>query len=232
MIEIKSAVKKYKKIRALDELNLTIEKGKITALLGINGVGKSTTLKAVMGLIKLNSGEILVDGKSVTYKSYNKVAFVADINNTYKGMTIQESFEYMKMFYKNWDMNKAYKMLKGFNLEDTRKINDLSKGNIARVKIILGFAQNPKYLLLDEPFSGIDVFTREAFISSLISYMDEDMAIVLTTHEIKDIESIVDDVILLNYGKVVEKFNVEKIREEEGLSILEKMREVYSKYDK
>lgn len=227
MIEVKNARKKYRKVQALDDVSFNIETGKITALLGLNGVGKSTTLKAIMGLIKLDSGEILIDGERLNHKIYNKMAFVPDVNSTYKGMTIKEAFQHMDVFYINWDNEKAYEMLKKFKLSDDLMIHELSKGNIARVKIILGFAQNPKYLLLDEPFSGIDVFTREKFISSLISYMDDDMAIVLTTHEIREIENIVDDIIFLNNGKILGKFNAQEIKEEEGISIMDKMREVY-----
>lgn len=227
MIEIKDAVKVYKKIRALDGLTVNIDEGKITVLLGLNGVGKSTTLKAIMGLVKLNKGEIFVDGEKVGAKSYNKIALVPDIQTHYAYMTIREAFKYMDTFYINWDMEKAYEMLKDFKLDIDSKISSLSKGNIARVKLILGFAQNPKYLLLDEPFSGIDIFTREVFISSMLKYMTEDMAVLLTTHEIKEIENLADDVILISDGKLISKFNAQELKEEEELSIVDKMREVY-----
>ncbi|WP_297522840.1 ABC transporter ATP-binding protein [uncultured Clostridium sp.] len=228
MIEIKNAMKKYKGKNALDGLSVTIEEGKITALLGINGVGKSTTLKSIMGLTKLTKGEILVDGEKVTHNTYNKLAFVPDVDNYYAYMSVEEAFEFMNDFYINWDMDKAYKMAEELKVDINAKIAKMSKGNIAKVKIILGFAQNAKYLLLDEPFSGIDIFTREKFISSIIRYMSDDMAIVITTHEIKEIENIADDVILLDEGKLVLKFNAQEVKEEEGLSIVEKMREVYS----
>ena len=222
------AVKIYKGKKALNGLTVNVEEGKITALLGLNGVGKSTTLKAIMGLIQLDKGQILIDGEKINYKTYNKLAFVPDVETNYSYMSVKDAFEYMDDFYIHWDMDKAHTMAKelSVNLED--KISKLSKGNIAKVKIILGFAQNPKYLLLDEPFSGIDIFTRETFISSIIRYMSDDMAILLTTHEIKEIENIADDVILIKEGKVLIKFNAQDVKEEEGLSIVEKMREVYS----
>lgn len=228
MIEIKNAVKRYKGLNALDGLTVDIEEGKITALLGINGVGKSTTLKSIMGLIKLTSGEILVDGEKVNHKTYNKLAFVPDVDNYYSYMTVKEAFDFMADFYINWDMDKALTMSKDLEVNIAAKIAKMSKGNIAKVKLILGFAQNPKYLLLDEPFSGIDIFTREKFISSMIRYISDDMAIIITTHEIKEIENIADDVILVDKGKVILKFNAQEVKEEEGLSIVDKMREVYS----
>ena len=227
MIEVKKAKKRYKKVKALDDISFEIHEGKITCILGINGVGKSTILKAICGLIKLDSGEILIDGEKLNYKTYNKIAFVPDVDNYFAQLTIKESFEFMKEFYKNWDEKKAYEMLELFELTDDRKIANLSKGNIARVKIILGFAQNAKYTILDEPFSGIDIFKREDFLSVITKYITDEQSIIITTHEISEIEMIADDVILIDNGKLSLVFNAEKTREDEGKSILEKMREVY-----
>ena len=150
-----------------------------------------------------------------------------DVDNHFSQYTIKESFEFMKHFYKNWDGEKAYEMLELFNLTDDRKISKLSKGNIARVKIILGFAQNAKYTLLDEPFSGIDIFKREEFLGVMTKYINEEQSIILTTHEISEIEMIADDVILIDEGKVSCIFNAEELRTRDGMSIVDKMREVY-----
>lgn len=227
MIEIKNASKKYKKVKALDNISFEIHEGKITCILGINGVGKSTILKSICGLVKLDRGEILIDGEKIDYKTYEKVAFVPDMDNYFAQLTIKESFEFMKEFYKKWDREKAYDMLKLFNLTDDKKISELSKGNIARVKIILGFAQNAKYTILDEPFSGIDIFKREDFLGVMTKYVGDEQSIIITTHEIAEIEMIADDVILIDEGKLSLVFNAEKTREEEGKSIIDKMREVY-----
>lgn len=227
MIEIKNASKKYKKVKALDNISFEIHEGKITCILGINGVGKSTILKSICGLVKLDRGEIIIDGEKIDYKTYEKVAFVPDVDNYFAQLTIKESFEFMKEFYKKWDREKAYDMLKLFNLTDDKKISELSKGNIARVKIILGFAQNAKYTILDEPFSGIDIFKREDFLGVMTKYVGDEQSIIITTHEIAEIEMIADDVILIDEGKLSLVFNAEKTREEEGKSIIDKMREVY-----
>lgn len=227
MIEIKNATKKYKKIKALDNISFEIHEGKVTCILGINGVGKSTILKAICGLLKLDKGEILIDGEKISYKTYEKVAFVPDVNNYFPQLTIKETFQFMKEFYKNWNDEKAYDMLELFNLTDDRKISELSKGNIARVKIILGFAQEAKYTILDEPFSGIDIFKIEDLLGVITKYISEEQSIVITAHEIAHIEMIADDVILIDEGKLSLAFNAEEVREEEGMSILDKMREVY-----
>lgn len=227
MIEIKNIRKRYRKVKALDGVSFNIHEGKITCLLGINGVGKSTTLKAIAGLINLDSGEILIDGEKLNHNVYNKISFVPDVENHFAQFTIKESFDFMKEFYKNWDDKKAYEMLELFNLSDDREISKLSKGNIARFKIVVGFAQNAKYTLLDEPFSGIDIFKREEFLGVMTKYISDEQSIVLTTHEIAEIEMLADDVVLIDEGKVQLIFNAEQTREEEGKSIIDKMREVY-----
>ena len=227
MIEVVGVKKKFRRKKVLENITFNVKKGEITALLGLNGVGKSTLLKIIMGLVKQDEGEVLFNGEKLNYKTYENIAFVPDVLNTYGDMKIKDAFEYMSMMYEKWDMDKAYEMLKDFKLTDDLKINKLSKGNIARVKLILGFARHPEYLLLDEPFSGIDIFTREKFIESLIGYMDNDIGILLTTHELKEVENIVDKVVFLSDGNIKKEFYVEDVRENEGLSMVEKIREVH-----
>lgn len=227
MIEVVGVKKKFRRKKVLENITFNVKKGEITALLGLNGVGKSTLLKIIMGLVKQDEGEVLFNGEKLNYKTYENIAFVPDALNTYGDMKIKDAFEYMSMMYEKWDMDKAYEMLKDFKLTDDLKINKLSKGNIARVKLILGFARHPEYLLLDEPFSGIDIFTREKFIESLIGYMDNDIGILLTTHELKEVENIVDKVVFLSDGNIKIEFYVEDVRENEGLSMVEKIREVH-----
>lgn len=227
MIEVVGVKKKFRIKKVLENITFNVKKGEITALLGLNGVGKSTLLKIIMGLVKQDQGEVLFNGEKLNYKTYENIAFVPDVLNTYGDMKIKDAFEYMSMMYEKWDMDKAYEMLKDFKLTDDLKINKLSKGNIARVKLILGFARHPEYLLLDEPFSGIDIFTREKFIESLIGYMDNNIGILITTHELKEVENIVDKVIFLSDGNIKIEFYVEDVRENEGLSMVEKIREVH-----
>ncbi|MBH6948935.1 ABC transporter ATP-binding protein [Clostridioides difficile] len=235
MIEIKTVSKTYKrmqglkirKIEALKNVSFNIEKGKITALLGINGVGKSTMLKAIAGLINIDSGEIRIDGEKINEKVYNKLAFVPDVQSHFSNTTIKETFEFMEIFYSKWNKEKSKEMMDIFKLDEDEIIDNLSKGNIARVKLILGFCQDPEYILLDEPFTGIDLFKREEFIGVIAQYMEENQAIIITTHEIVEIESLVDEVIILDEGEIITSFNAEELREREGKSILDKMREAY-----
>ena len=134
--------------------------------------------------------------------------------------------DFYKDFYETWNDEKANEMLEFFNLNKDDVIDSLSKGNIAKVKLVLGFSLDMKYILLDEPFSGIDIFKREEFVSIMARYMDENQAVILTTHEISEIEPIVDHVFILNDGRVVSDFEAEEMRSTEGKSIVDKIREV------
>ncbi len=227
MIEVSEISKSFRRKKVLNGVSFKLNKGEITALLGINGVGKSTTLKIIMGLVKQDKGKVLIDGEELTYKNLDKLAFVPDIKNTFRGMKVKESFEYMESFYDKWDSNKAYEMLENFELNKEDKLDKLSKGSLAKVKIILGFAQNAEYILMDEPFSGIDIFTREDILKSLINYIDEERGILLTTHEILEIDGVADRVLLLNEGEIKSDFYIEDMKCEEGVSLIDKMREVF-----
>lgn len=119
-------------------------------------------------------------------------------------------------------------MIQFFKIPTDKKLKELSKGNLARFNIIVGVCQNAPYLLLDEPFSGIDVFTRQSFISLLKSeFLEENQTVIITTHEIDEVQDLADYVILLEDGKVFANFSKEEAKAE-GLSIVEKMRTLYS----
>ncbi|HAX72037.1 MAG TPA: ABC transporter ATP-binding protein, partial [Firmicutes bacterium] len=160
MIELKNVTKKYGRKTVLDDVSIQFEKGKVNCLLGLNGVGKSTTMKSIMGLVPITRGEILVDGEKVSGRNIDKIAYVADIPMHDLGWTIDQNLAFAQVFYKKFDMEKAQRMADFLKVPRDRKLKELSKGNLARFNLIVGLAQNAPYVLLDEPFSGIDVFTR------------------------------------------------------------------------
>ena len=227
MIELKNVTKKYGKKIVLDDVCIQFEKGKIHCLIGLNGVGKSTTMKSIMRLVPITSGEIFVDGEKISGKNIDKIAYVADIPIHDLGWTIDQNLEFAKVFYQNFNMEKAERLMDFLEVPRDRKLKDLSKGNLARVNLIMGLAQDAPYLLLDEPFSGIDVFTREDFISSLKSkFLEEGQTVIITTHEIDEIQDLADHVVLLEEGCVYQTFSKTEA-EAEGLTIMEKMRKIY-----
>ncbi|MDB8541030.1 ATP-binding cassette domain-containing protein [Turicibacter sanguinis] len=228
MLELQNVTKRYGKKTVLDDVSIQFKKGEITCLLGLNGVGKSTTMKAIMRLVPISKGKILVDGEPITQQNINKIAYIPDIPIHDLGWTIPQNLSFAQVFYKNFNLEKAERMLKFFKVPTDKKLKELSKGNLARFNIIVGMCQDAPYLLLDEPFSGIDVFTRQSFINLLKSeFLEDGQTVIITTHEIDEIQDIADHIVLLEEGQVFASFSKEEAQNE-GLSIVDKMRTLYS----
>lgn len=226
MIEVANLEKRYGRRKVLDNISFTADKGEITCLIGINGVGKTTTLKAIMGLTPYK-GNIQIDGEKLNKADYEKITFIPDAITMLPQMTIKEAFLFMEDFYSAWNKERAAELLTFFKLKEEYKIAELSKGNTAKVNLMLGLALDIDYLLMDEPFSGIDIFSREQIAEVFSSHLIEDRGVLITTHEISDIEHLIDKVVLLNEGRVLKEFSTEEMRLSEGKSVVDVMREVY-----
>ncbi|MBY0098758.1 ATP-binding cassette domain-containing protein [Mesobacillus maritimus] len=229
MIEVKEIEKRYGRKKILKGVSFTAEKGEITCLIGINGVGKTTILKAIMALTPLHKGQILIDGKPIDKHSFEKITFIPDSLTMLPHMTINEAMEFMKDFYTCWNQKRANELLGFFRLDPSSRISSLSKGNTAKVNLLLGLALDVDYVLMDEPFSGIDMFSREEIANVFTSHLIENRGVIITTHEIGDIEHLLDKVVLLDDGLVTKEFSAEAARENEGKSVIDVMREVYQK---
>jgi len=142
-------------------------------------------------------------------------------------MKICEAFTFMADFYKSWNPQRAEELLQFFKLDPTERIANLSKGNTAKVNMLLGLSLDVDYLLMDEPFSGIDIFSREQIAEVFTSHLIEERGVIITTHEITDIEHLIDKAVLIDDGAVLREFSVEEVRENEGKSVVDVMREVY-----
>lgn len=229
MIEIKEITKKFGRRKVLDGVSFTANKGEITCLIGINGVGKTTILNAIMALTPINSGQILINGEEINKNSYEKVTFIPDAITMPAQMRISQAMEFMNDFYDCWNQERATELMNFFKLNEKDRISALSKGNTAKVNLLLGLAMDVDYVLMDEPFSGIDIFSREQIADVFTSHLIEDRGVIITTHEINDIEHLIDKVVLLDNGVVLKSFNAEEVRENEGKSVVDVMREVFRK---
>ena len=227
MIEVKDVTKKFGRKKVLNGISFTAEKGKITCLIGINGVGKTTIMKAIMALTPFDRGEILIDGEKIHSLSYERITFIPDTITMLPQMRIGEAFTFMADFYDCWNQDRASELLQFFKLKESDRISELSKGNTAKVNLLLGLAMDVDYILMDEPFSGIDIFSREQIADVFTSHLIEDRGVIITTHEINDIEHLIDKAVLIDDGVVIKEFNTEEVRENEGKSVVDVMREVY-----
>ncbi|WP_088041453.1 ABC transporter ATP-binding protein [Bacillus sp. EAC] len=227
MIEVKNVSKKYGRKNVLRNVSFTANKGEITCLIGINGVGKSTTMKAIMGITPIDQGEVLIDEKQIHHSMYENITFIPDTLTMLPNFTVGEAIHFMEDFYLNWNKDRAEELLGFFKLNKEDKLGELSKGNSAKANLLFGLGLDVDYVLMDEPFSGIDMFSREQIAKVFTSHLIEDRGVIITTHEINDIEHLIDKVILLDNGEILKEFYTEELRLEEGKSVIDVMREVY-----
>lgn len=228
MITFEHVTKRYGKDLALNDVSFTLEKGKIYGLLGPNGSGKSTSLKMIAGLVLPTSGAVIVNGKRADRRIAHEVAYLSELDFYYDMFTVKDLLDFSASQFSDFNMEKAHELMAFMKLDPAKKIKQLSKGNRGRVKLVIALARNTSVLLLDEPFSGLDPMVRDSIVRSLLSYVDFDkQTVVIATHEIDEIEPLLDEVLAIQDGMIIAQSNVEQLRESQGLSILEWMKGIF-----
>src|SRR5690625_3152431 len=144
-------------------------------------------------------------------------------------MKINDAFAFIADFYQSWNEKRANEMLEFFQLDREERIANLSKGNKMKVNLLLGLALDVDFVLMDEPFSGIDVFSREQITNVFSTHLIADRGVIITTHEISDIEHLIDQAVILDNGVILKAFYPETVREAEGKSIIDVMKEVITR---
>lgn len=229
MIELIDVKKRFGLKKVLQGVSFTAPRGAITCLTGLNGAGKTTILKAIMGLTPIQSGSIRIDGSAPHQAMYERIVYVSDQLTMPGRMRISDCFAFMKDYYRNWNSERAIELLARFQLNSTDKVGSLSKGMAAKLNLLMGLAMDADYMLLDEPFSGVDIFSREDIAAVFSSEMVEGRGIILTTHEIREVEHLLDYVVMLDHGRITKQFASDDMRMEEGKSVVDVMREVYKR---
>jgi ABC-2 type transport system ATP-binding protein len=231
MIEFKNVSKSFGSTVALNNVSLVFPRGKIIGLFGPNGAGKSTSIKLIMGLNRPDRGEVRVDGENPQNKKQD-IAYLPEIDHLYPWMNIAQAADFTRTFYADWDEAKYRELIKFLNLQEDMKIAKISKGQRAKTKLLLTVSRRAPYLLMDEPLSGIDILTREEIINTLIrDYREGEQTIIISTHEIAEVESLVDEVIFLDKGQVKLSGNAEDLRVERNMSLVELMKEAFRNAD-
>lgn len=221
-IKLEHVSKKYGRHTAVNDVSITLSSGRIYGLIGPNGSGKSTTLKMMAGLLFPTSGFVKVDEEQVTREMVRQTTYLTELDMFYPHFTVKDMVNFYQSQFPDFHTEQVYKLLNEMQLNPEKKIKKLSKGNRGRLKIVLALARRADVILLDEPFSGLDPMVRDSIVNSLVSYIDfEQQIVVIATHEIDEIETLLDEVIILANGEKVAQREVEDIREQEGMSVLQ-----------
>lgn len=262
ILEIQNLTKYYGKIRGVENLSLKLEKGEIFGFIGPNGAGKSTTIRSIMNLINKTSGKVLIEGKEFNdadIEIKENIGYLPSEIYLYDDLTVKEMLDYHESFYRanNFDCvsgsgsdkkdihNRRLELIEKFKLDEKKKIEDLSLGNLKKLGIILAFMHEPKLLILDEPTSGLDPIMQNEFYGLLKEEKAKGNTIFYSTHILSEVSKICDRVGIIKDGKLIEikKVNdlyknsltfstitskeIDKIMKELNLNIISKNRKYY-----
>lgn len=219
IITCKNVSKKYASKIALENINLTIPKGKIIGLLGKNGHGKTTLIKLMNDLLVPSSGTIIFKNQSIGVESKKRISYLPERTYLDSDMTVNQVITFFKDFYENFDEQKAHKLLKDLELNPKDKLSKMSKGMQEKVQLVLVMSREAEFYILDEPLGGVDPATREYILSTILSNFCEGSSVLISTHLIADIETILDEVIFIENGKIVLQSNADELRQKENASI-------------
>ncbi|QTN00632.1 ATP-binding cassette domain-containing protein [Sediminibacillus dalangtanensis] len=230
MIELENVNKRFMKKSALQDVSLELTKGKIIGLVGENGSGKSTTLKLIAGLVRPSKGSVKVNGNPVDRRIASQVSYLSELDDYYSFYNVGQTIDFFAEQFADFNKEKAEEIRAFMKLDPDAKLKQLSKGNRGRLKIVLTLAREVPVILMDEPLSGLDPMVRDSIVKGLISFIDlEHQIVLITTHEIKEIETILDEVIAIRDGHIIGHHNVEQLRIEENQGIVEWMTSIYDR---
>ena len=230
MLQCQNVMKKYGGKAAVSNITTNIVPGKIYALLGSNGSGKTTFMKMVAGLVKPTSGVITYEGQPIGVESKKHIAYMPTESFYYSYMSCKDAGNFYKDFYEDFDENKYYQLLNEMNLDPELKVSKMSSGMTAKAKLALTLARDSKIIMLDEPLNGIDIIAREKVIDTVLKNASPDNAIIMSSHLVDELEKVIDYAIFIRQGEVVIQGDAEELRMQHGKSIVDMYKEIY-KYD-
>ena len=230
MLQLSNVSFRYMKKPILQDVSFSIPVGKIIGLVGENGSGKSTLLKVLAGLLRPSSGEVLLNGTPVTRRSADQIAYLPDIDLFFDFYTGEQLFQHYASQFEDFSYDKACIVAEFLNVDKNMKLGQLSKGNRGRMKMAATLGREVPFYLMDEPFSGLDPIVREQLIKGLIQFTDiENQTILLSTHELYEVEPILDQIILLQNGSIIAHEEVETIRDVTNKDAVQWMKTYYKK---
>lgn len=227
MLECKNITKRYGQILALNNFNLSLQKGRIVGLLGTNGSGKTTLIKMVAGLLQPDAGFINVCGKTPGTETKALVSYLPEQTYLPMWMKVKDIINYFDDFYSDFDKERAFEMLKALGVRTDMALKTLSKGTKEKVQLVLVMSRRAKLYLLDEPIGGVDPATRDYILNTIISNYSSESSILISTHLIADVEKVLDDFLFVNQGQIFMAGSADDVRTNQGKSIDQLFREVF-----
>lgn len=227
ILECRTLTKSFGTTKALDNINISIERGRIVGLLGPNGSGKTTFIKICNELLTPTIGEVRIGGLKPGVKTKKIVSYLPEKTYLNDWMKVSEIIGFFRDFYADFSPEKAYDMLKRLNINPGNRLKTLSRGTKEKVQLILVMSREAQLYLLDEPIGGVDPAARDYILDTIIRNYSENATVILSTHLISDIEKILDDIIFLKEGQVILAKTVDEIRDEHGKSVDALFREVF-----
>ena len=227
ILSICEVSKSYLKKKALDNVSFDLYKGQIVGLLGPNGSGKTTLIKIINTLITDYTGEVLVCGNKPGVQTKKFVSYLPDVEFLRADMKIKTAIGMYGDFFGDFDKMKANEMIKIVKLEESMRINSLSKGMREKLQLVLTMARRAKLYIFDEPIAGVDPAARDFILETIIKNYNEEGAILFSTHLISDVEPILNRAIFIKEGQVIIDGDVNALREERKSSIDQIFREEF-----
>jgi len=219
MLEVKNARMLYGDLVAVDHLSFTIAPGAIFGLLGTNGAGKTTTFRMIMGLLEPTEGEILYNGKKVGYHNVNEIGYMIEERSLLTKISVKELMLYfgqLKDMEPKVILERLDYWLDRFAISEykNKKIKELSKGNQQKIQFISAIINNPKLLVLDEPFSGLDPINMELFIEVIRDFQKQGSMVVFSSHQLDYVESFCEELVVLEKGKAIIEGRIDQVKKD------------------
>jgi ABC-2 type transport system ATP-binding protein len=217
MIEVENLVKQYANVRAVDGVSFSVGKGEMFGLLGPNGAGKTTTIRNIMDIIKPDSGSVRLMGQPMTQASKARIGYLPEERGLYKSFRLLECLTYLgalKGMPRKEASRRAMALLKQTGLAEyaRRKVQELSKGMTQKAQFLATLVHDPVLPILDEPFQGLDPINTEMLKEILLEEQDRGKTIILSTHDMNQVEEMCDRILLINHGRVVLYGDLDKIK--------------------
>ena len=227
ILESKEITKVFGSKKAVDGVTLQLEAGHVYAMLGPNGSGKTTWMKMAAGLCKPTAGQAFFDGQPVGIESRKYVAYMSTEPYFYPWMTVKDVGKYYQDFFEDFSYGRYALLLERMELKEEMKTPALSSGMMAKLKIAVTMARDARVYMLDEPFNGIDLLARDEIRACILDHADENKVLLLSSHLVEEMEAIADRAVFIKEGKLVECVDLEDMRQERGLSMADRYREIY-----